>query len=190
MIICCMNPLLSRISTSVGQDLLGRMPLFPCFLHGNNTSTIPYTGKYAPRQKQAFKLGCADGASQGSRRGSHVYEINTWLWNFGRPQPRVGGLSVVKSEEIRRRSRSETSWRAWKTRQARKRAADEEESTWRDMTFIYHSYTCHISMLIKACIQRNCMMPPPRDACVYAESDLRWQFHGRICSKNATRIKS
>jgi hypothetical protein len=29
-----------------------------------------------------------DGASQGSRGGRHVYEINTWLWNFGRPQPR------------------------------------------------------------------------------------------------------
>ena len=109
------------------EDLLGRVPLFPCFLHGNATSTIPY--KYAPRQKQAFEFGCADGASQGSRRGSHVYEINTWLWNFGRPQPRVGGLSVVKTEEIRKRSRSKTSWRAWKTRQARKRAADEEEST-------------------------------------------------------------
>ncbi len=23
-------------------------------------------------------------------RGSHIYEINTWLWNFGRSQPRVG----------------------------------------------------------------------------------------------------
>ncbi len=63
--------------------------------------------------------------------GSHVYEINTWQWNFGRPQPRVqvGGLSVVKTEEIRRRSRSETCRRAWKTRQAPKRAADEEESS-------------------------------------------------------------
>ena len=106
------------------EDLLGRLQLFPCFLDGNTTSTIMY--KYAGRQKQAFEFGCADGASQGSRRGSHVYEINTWLWNFGRPQPRVGGLLVVKTEEIRRRSRSETSRRAWKTWQARKRAADEE----------------------------------------------------------------
>ena len=83
MIICCMIPLLYVGRT---EDLLGRVPLFPCFLHGNATSTIPYTGKYAPQQKQAFKFGCADGASQGSRRGSDVYEINTWLCNFGRPQ--------------------------------------------------------------------------------------------------------
>jgi hypothetical protein len=70
-----------------------------------------------------------DGASQGSRRGSHMNEINTWLWIFGRPQPRVGGLSVAKNEKIRRHSRPETSRRAWKTRQARRRAADEEESS-------------------------------------------------------------
>jgi len=63
------------------EDLLGRVPLFQCFLDGNTTSTIPH--KYAPRQKQAFAFGCADGSGQGSHRGSHVYEINTWLWNFG-----------------------------------------------------------------------------------------------------------
>ena len=45
-------------------------------------------------------------------------------------------------------------------REARKRAADEEESSWSDMTFIYQSYTCHIWMLIKTCIRRDCVMPP------------------------------
>jgi hypothetical protein len=28
-------------------------------------------------QKQAFEFGCADGASQGSRRGSHVHETSS-----------------------------------------------------------------------------------------------------------------
>ena len=105
------------------EDLLGRVPLFPCFLDGNTTSTIPY--KYAGRQKQAFQFGCADGQGPASRRGSHVYEVNDWLWNFGRPQPRVGGLSVSKTERIRRKSRSEASRRSWETRKARKMAADE-----------------------------------------------------------------
>jgi hypothetical protein len=54
-----------------------------------------------------------------------VEDINDWLWNFGRPQPRVGGLSVAKTERIRRKSRSETSRRAWETRKARKMAAEE-----------------------------------------------------------------
>jgi hypothetical protein len=103
------------------EDLLGRVPLFPCFLNGNVTSTIP--NKYAARQKQAFEFGCADGVSHGSRRGIHVYEINAWLWTFGRPQPRVGGLSVAKTERIRTKSKSEAAQRGWKTRNARKRRA-------------------------------------------------------------------
>jgi hypothetical protein len=45
------------------EDLLGRVPLFQCFLDGNATSTIPH--KYAPRQKQDFAFGCADGSGQG-----------------------------------------------------------------------------------------------------------------------------
>ena len=64
---------------------------------------------------------------KGSR--SHVYEINAWLWNFGRPQPRVNGLSVAKTERIRKKSRSEAAQRAWKTRNARKQPAEEEESS-------------------------------------------------------------
>jgi hypothetical protein len=91
------------------EDLLGRVPLIPCFLDGNAPSTIPH--KYSSRQKGAFGCGCADGAGPTSRRGNHVYEINTWLWNFGRPQPRVGGLSVAKTEKLRRKSRSEASKR-------------------------------------------------------------------------------
>ena len=43
---------------------------------------------------------------KGSRRGSHIYEINAWLWNFGRPQPREGGgfterLKKSRSEAAR-----------------------------------------------------------------------------------------
>ncbi len=87
--------------------------------------------KYAALQKQAFEFGCVD-ASQGptSRRGSHVYEINNWPWNFGRPQPRVGRLSIAKKKMIRRQPRSETSLRAWETRKAAGKlqvAADSEE---------------------------------------------------------------
>ena len=57
------------------EDILGWIPLFPCFLDGNITSTIPY--KYAARQSRDFAFGCADGPLQGSLRGSHVYEVNT-----------------------------------------------------------------------------------------------------------------
>ena len=113
------------------QDCLATIPPHPfyngerddnydvaqCFLDRNATSTIPH--KYSSRQEDAFEYGCADGAGPNSQRGSNVYEINTWLWNFGRPQPHVGGLSVAKTEKIRRKSRSEASKRGWATKKAR-----------------------------------------------------------------------
>ena len=107
------------------EDVIGRVPLYPCFLDGNLTSTIPH--KYAARQARDFEYGCADGHLQGSRRGSHVYEVNTWLWNFGRPQPRVAGLSVAATQKIRKRCRGEAAKAAWKTRRARKSAAAEAQ---------------------------------------------------------------
>ena len=56
-------------------------------------------------------------------------ESGSWLWDFGRPQPRVGGLSVAKTERIRRMSKSEAARRAWKTKNARKKRAEEEKSS-------------------------------------------------------------
>ncbi len=51
-------------------------------------------------------MGCADSAASDGRRGSSVYEMNTWLWNFGRGKPRLGGLTVeetaMRKETVRR----------------------------------------------------------------------------------------
>jgi hypothetical protein len=52
---------------------------------------------------------CADGSGPNSWRGSHFYEINTWLWNFGRPQP----------EKILGNSRFEAAKRVWATKLSR-----------------------------------------------------------------------
>ncbi len=27
-----------------------------------------------------------------------MYEVNTWLWNFGRGKPRLGGLTVKETD--------------------------------------------------------------------------------------------
>ncbi len=42
------------------EDLLGRVPLTPCFLDRNETSTIPH--KHSSRLKDAFECCCANGA--------------------------------------------------------------------------------------------------------------------------------
>ncbi len=49
-----------------------------------------------------------------------------------------------QDRRIRTKSKSEESCRADETRQGRKRAAEEEQSSWMDMTYIYLVYTCHI----------------------------------------------
>ncbi len=40
--------------------------------------------------------GAADG-----RRGSNVFEVNPWLWQFGRGKPRLGGLSYEETDDRR-----------------------------------------------------------------------------------------
>ncbi len=42
-------------------------------------------------------MGCTDAAAENGRRGSNVYEVNTWLWQFGRGKPRLGGLTVEET---------------------------------------------------------------------------------------------
>ena len=107
------------------EDLLGRAPLFPCFLDGNLTSTIPH--KYAARQGLDFEFGCADRPLQGVHRCSHEYEVNTWLWNFGRPQPLVTGLSVAETQKISKSCRGEAAKAAWKAWRACKSTASDAQ---------------------------------------------------------------
>ncbi len=54
------------------------------------------------------------------RRGSNVYEVNPWLWQFGRGKPRLGGLTVTETAERKKAAREEKFKRAWETRRHRK----------------------------------------------------------------------
>ena len=40
-------------------------------------------------------------------RGSNVYEVNPWLWQFGRGKPRLGGLTVEDTTERKNAARDE-----------------------------------------------------------------------------------
>ncbi len=117
----CTSPLLSlpsilaELRTSLGgcHSLLASLTETPHLLF----STSMLLDRSRPLRSAVL-------TDQASRRGSHVYKINTGLWNFGRPQPRIGGLSVAKTERARRQFRSETSRHAAETKKARKRAVD------------------------------------------------------------------
>ncbi len=40
---------------------------------------------------------CLDAAAEDGRRGSNVYEVSPWLWQFGRGKPRLGGLTIEET---------------------------------------------------------------------------------------------
>ena len=65
-------------------------------------------------------MGSADSAAADGRRGCTVYEVNTWLWNFGRGKPRLGGLTVeetivrkktVRKDQAKRSAETRRRWR-------------------------------------------------------------------------------
>ena len=100
------------------ENMVGRVPLMPLFLAGNTTPTIPHL--YSKRKESRFPLGCTDAAAADGRRGSNVYEVNPWLWEFGRGKPRLGGLSVEETAERKQAHRDESHKRAVETRRRRK----------------------------------------------------------------------
>ena len=99
--------------------MVGRIPLIPCFLHGNATPTIPH--KYSKNKSAYFPDGCADAAAEDGRRGSNVYEVNTWLWQFGRGKPCIGGLTIEETSKRQDSARKSSDKRRKETREGRKR---------------------------------------------------------------------
>ncbi len=79
------------------QNMVGRIPQMPCFLDGNTTPTIPY--KYSKNKNSCFPAGCAEAAEENGRSGSNVlvYEVNTWLWQFGPGKPCLGCLTIEET---------------------------------------------------------------------------------------------
>ena len=67
-------------------------------------------------------MGCCDTAAADGRRGSNVYEVNPWLWQFGRGKPRLGGLSVEDTDDRKEAAAAlkERSLRGAETRRRRK----------------------------------------------------------------------
>jgi hypothetical protein len=79
------------------DHMVGKAPLIPLFLAGNSTPTIPHKFSKHKGSGPGFPMGCADSAASDGRRGRSVYEVNTWLWNFGSGKPRLGGLTVEET---------------------------------------------------------------------------------------------
>jgi hypothetical protein len=103
--------------------LMYENPLIPLFLAGNSTPTIPHM--FSKRKESGLPYGCADSAAADGRRGSNVYEVNPWLWQFGRGKPRLGGLTVKETAERNKAAREEKFKRAWDSEIRRQRKSDK-----------------------------------------------------------------
>ena len=108
------------LSVAPAENMVGRVPLMPLFLAGNSTPTIPHM--FSKRKEAGFPFGCADAAALDGRRGSNIYEVNPWLWQFGRGKPRLGGLSIEQTEERKKVASDARHKRAAETKRARKTA--------------------------------------------------------------------
>ena len=99
------------------ENVLGRVPLIPCFLHGNKNNTIPHSLRYE----------VPDGAAADSRddsgTGRRLFEVNVcqWMWKYGRAFPRK--ISVADAEAMRRKRVQDSRRRGAETLKRRREAS-------------------------------------------------------------------
>jgi hypothetical protein len=96
-------------------NMMGRVQLMPLFLAGNSTPSIPH--KYRQHKRSGFPVGTCDTAAADGRRGSNMYEVNQWLWQFGHGKLHLGGLSVEKTDDRKEATLKEQSLRRAETSQ-------------------------------------------------------------------------
>ncbi len=110
------NPRLPSVYICPAANVLGRAPLIPCFIDGSSHPTIPY------KFKNSRLLGSASADTQQDRgNGSRIYEVNLWLWRYGRGQPRT--MSIDEAEAVRQDQLSEARKRSEETKKRRREAA-------------------------------------------------------------------
>ncbi len=71
------------------QNVLGSVPLIPCYLNGNASNhTIQY------RYRGAIPAEAAADSRPDNGTGSRLFEINIWMWRYGRTFPLHHGSSA------------------------------------------------------------------------------------------------
>ncbi len=101
------------------ENVLGRVPLLPCYMMGNKQNTTPHALRYHVLN------GAAADSRPNSGTGSRLFEVNIWMWRYGRAFPRK--ISVKDAEEMRRSRGSESRRRGAETLKRRRLAAAERQ---------------------------------------------------------------
>ncbi len=101
--------------------------------------------KFSKHRGSVFSFGCADSTTSDGRRGSNLYEVNTWLWNFGRGKPRLGGLTVDKTAMRKKTVKKDQAKRSKETSRLQR-----EDGAWSNevFCFLYQYVLVHTCMYL------------------------------------------
>ncbi len=77
------------------ENVLGRVPLIPCYLNGNTMNSIQH--KY----RSKIPREAAADSRPDSGTGRRLFEVNIWTWRYGRTFPRE--ISVEQVVELRKK---------------------------------------------------------------------------------------
>jgi hypothetical protein len=99
------------------RNTVGRVPMFPCFLNGNTSPTIPYSR----RTMNNAAMGIVADSRPDSGNGSLIFEVNMWMWRFGRSMPRR--VPVAEAQARRTAALKARAVRGAATRKRRREAA-------------------------------------------------------------------
>jgi hypothetical protein len=94
------------------ENVLGRVPLMPCYIGGNSHPTLPH------RFGTGNRAGATADSSVDRGNGSRLYELNLWMWRYGRGQPRK--VTVAEAEQRRKERLTEARKRAVQTLKRRR----------------------------------------------------------------------
>jgi hypothetical protein len=99
------------------ENALCRVSLIPCFVEGNSTPTIPQ--KFAGKKAALFPNGEAD---TNTRPGSKLFEVNDFMWKYGRPKART--QTVTEAREMRAQKQAAAIRKRSKTRELNKMTSE------------------------------------------------------------------
>ena len=105
---------LSTLYVCPVENVLGQVPLIPCYLNGNTSNTMPH--KY----RGAIPAEAAADSRPDSGTGSRLFEINIWMWRYGRTFTRE--IAVSDSIELRKKRLADSRIRAAATMKPRREA--------------------------------------------------------------------
>ena len=105
------------------ENVLGRVPLIPCYLNGNSLNTIPHWHSFRSR----IPLEAAADSRPDSGTGSSLFEVSIWMWKYGRTFPRE--FSVEDAVATKKKRVQESRARAAATLQRKREAAGAKGSS-------------------------------------------------------------